>query len=71
MDSIRGEMETGGQPRKIKVLLASMDDRDRADLIAAMNDPSVTHAAIVKALGLRGIFVGHSTVGKWRREITQ
>jgi len=40
-------------------------------LVAALNDSSVSHSAIVKALGLRNISVGHSTVGKWRRDLTQ
>jgi len=71
MKSIKAEAEAGGQPRKMKLLLASLTDEDRKDLVAALNDSSVSHSAIVKALGLRNISVGHSTVGKWRRDLTQ
>lgn len=70
-DAIQGANELGGQPRKVKTLLDKLSPEDRKDLVAALNDPTVSHAAIVKALTARGHPIGCSTIGKWRREITQ
>jgi len=71
MKAVQDAQEVGGQPRKVKTLLAALSEEDRKDLDAALRDPTISHASIVKALALHGHSFGQSTIGKWRREITQ
>lgn len=50
-----------------KVLGIALADSDRADLDLALADPSITHAAIVRALRARGCAISEQTIRRHRR----
>lgn len=56
----------GGPKCGVARTLESLSDEDRADLIAAMDDPDVMHSTIARVLDGRGFALRDQTVQRHR-----
>lgn len=61
------QTQTKGPECSISVLLGTLNDTDRDDLQAALDDPGVQHAQITRALSILGHKVASTTIGRHRR----
>lgn len=68
-DVIRGEHRQGGMTQLVPKILAGLDSADRADLEAALADPTVSGGAIGRALRARGIRVSDAAIYNHRRRV--
>ena len=60
-------VSTGGRKSLLDVLLEQLPDDDRADVLKAVSDPSVSPTAISTVLTRRGHKISSSVIGAWRR----
>lgn len=51
-------------------LLAQLSEQDRKDLLDAFADPTIQTMVIKKVLEKRGIKLSHSTVSRYRKELS-
>lgn len=62
--------ETGRVYRgKIDEIKETLSKKDCADFMEALNDISISQAAIVRALQKRGVRIGTGTISNLRREV--
>ena len=67
LDDIKAET-TGAGPRcTVALLLAGLTDDDRADLTAALANPSIPSSAIHRVLHKRGYAIADTTLHRHRR----
>lgn len=68
LDEIRANVnDTAGRTCAVKLVIETLTPDDHADLVAAFNDPSVTSAAIYRALNHRGSNVSQFSLQRHRR----
>lgn len=67
MDEIQANRKRTGTECSVSVVAADLAPSDRADLHAALADPSVSVAAISRALKGRGVRLGVNSLGRHRR----
>lgn len=62
--------ETGRVYRnKVDEIKETLSKKDCADFMEALNDITISQAAIVRALQKRGIKIGNGTISNLRREL--
>lgn len=71
MGKLLDEIHEDHKPRQkaLEVILAKLDSGDRADLIAALLDPTIKTSAIHRVLNKRGMKIGYDRVAEYRREL--
>jgi hypothetical protein len=65
-DEIRSEPSRRQRKNRIQQVLDSLDAKDRAALLEALNDTNIAGSAISRVLAKRGIKLGESTITKYR-----
>jgi hypothetical protein len=61
------------KPNSVPVLprlLAQLSEQDRKDLLDAFLDPNIQTMVIKKVLEKRGIKLSHSTISRYRKDLT-
>ncbi len=56
----------GKPPRKIDLILEQLDKQDRADLLEAINDHSISPSVISRVLSNKGFQITRSAVQRYR-----
>lgn len=70
LDEILEEQEAGKATRcTIRSIAEQMEDPDRSALVSALENPSVTGAAIAAVLKRRGFTISSHTVQRHRRKV--
>lgn len=61
-DQIRGDGYNVGRKRRVQQILGLLDEEDRAGLISALDDQSVSSSSIQRALAKRGIGISLTAI---------
>ena len=68
LNEIRSERQaTSGRYPQILRVLDSLDEKEREDLLEAINDYSISASTISRVLARRGIELSVSSISKYRR----
>ena len=60
------EVRTGKPPRKIDLILEQLETQDRADLLEAINDHTISGTVIARVLCNKGFQVTRGAVQRYR-----
>lgn len=67
LKQIEADTRKGGRAGQIETALSQLDEADRADLIAALDNPQLPAAAIARALAKRGVRLTAAAITRHRR----
>ena len=70
LNEIRMEKPNPNATPVLNRFLAQLSEEDQKDLLDAFADPTIQTMVIKKVLEKRGIKLSHSTVSRYRKELT-
>ena len=67
LEEIKADRLVSGRVPLLIQLVSTMSDEERKDLLDAINDITISSAAISRALKKRGYMISASAIGQYRR----
>lgn len=67
LEEIKADRRVSGRVPLLIQLVSTMSDDERKDLLDAINDVTISSAAISRALRKRGHMISASAIGQYRR----
>lgn len=67
LEEIKADRRVSGRVPLLIQLVSTMSDDERKDLLDAINDVTISSAAISRALKKRGHMISASAIGQYRR----
>ena len=67
LDEVKAEGRLGGTACFVAILLASLDEKERDEIVQVLDDPALQATAITRALNKRGHEIQSDPIGRHRR----